>query len=541
MSKLVLTIAVGEKFKVISQLTLPTIEEYALKIGAECIVLNDEHMKGEQSPHWLKFKIYDYLTKYERILFLDSDLIIRPDTPNLFELIPDTKFGIFDECPYTPRITCLEELFQVYGWKPPINEKTKQQEVKYYNTGVMVVSRKHRNIFRPPTDYKPLVNNFGEQTFLNYRIQDSGVKVFGLEHLFNRMSCMDPITGENRLNSYIVHYAGCPSPILMEELIKKDLALWDQSAPEYKFKRTLRITVGGGLGDQLCAEPVLRFIRKWYTKETTNIYVFTHWKRLFKHLENSDPGLIISDINGIIPEDTTVYHMETSPKMEQLIWRFISHPMTHPVDYITLSTMRRRLADVEKDIHLEVYPEELEEINQLITNPEEYILVHPGKGWESKTFPAEWWSEVTERLSKSEKVAIIGKYIGEDQGYVEFECPENVLDLRDMISVGGLIALISKAKGVVTNDSAPVHIAGAFDNWIYLIPSCKHPDHVLPYRHGNKYYKAKAIYNKLTCDYIESLPTATKDVTVDVVIGKIEDYLPEPSRVVQEILGGKNG
>jgi ADP-heptose:LPS heptosyltransferase len=324
----------------------------------------------------------------------------------------------------------------------------------------------------------------------------------------------------------------------MEELINRDLENWKQAAPEYKFKRTVSITVGGGLGDQLCAEPVIRFIRKWYTKETTDIYIFTHWKRLFKHLEED---FIISDINGIIPNDVAVYHMETSPKMEQLIWRFISHPMTHPVDYIALSTMRRILADSEKDIHLDVYPEELEEVNQVITNPEEYILIHPGRGWESKTFPAKWWCDVTEWLSKTEKVAIIGKYIGDDQGYVDFEAPEGVLDLRDMLSVGGLIALISKAKGVVTNDSAPVHIAGAFDNMIYLIPSCKHPDNVLPYRHGNKYYKAKAIYNKLTCDAIESLPTSTKDVTVDIVVGKIEDYLPTPEKVVEEILGGING
>lgn len=522
---LVLTAAVGDKFERISKLTLPTIASYAKKINAECIVLSEEHMNGEISPHWLKFKIYDYLKKYNRIIFLDSDLIVRSDTPNLFDLVPEDKFGIFNEAGFTNRYPCIDELIQVYGFIPP-----KKTEIKYYNSGVMVLSRKHREIFRPPKDYKPLVNSFGEQTFLNYRIQSNGDQVQELDFNFNRMSCLDMPTGLNRLSSYIVHYAGCPSAELMEELIKKDLEVWSKNVNGFHYKRTLSITIGGGMGDQLCSEPVLRFIRKWYSKETTDIYCFTHWKRLFKHLEND---FIFSDIENIIPQDTSIYFMETSPKVEQMIWRFISHPMIHPVDYISLSCLRRTMPDSDKDIKLEVYPEELEAIKDL---PQFDILVHPGRGWPSKTFPTAWWLEVTKLLKDSGlRVAIIGKHIGEDQGYVEFECPDGVTDLRDMQSLGESIALISKTPVLISNDSAPVHLAGAFDNWIVLIPSCKHPDHVLPYRKGTKSYKTKHIYGRLTCDAIESLPTSLKDVTVDKTVGDIMEYLPEPEKVIENV------
>ena len=526
MSALVLTVAVGEKYKRIADLTLPTIGDYALKIGADCIVLNEEHMSTEESPHWLKFKIYGYLKKYDRILFLDSDLIVRSDTPNLFEVVPEGKLGIFNEAGYTYRTPCIEELIQVYGFIPP-----KKNEIKYYNTGVMVLSRKHRQIFRPLDDYKPLVNSFGEQTFLNYRIQSSGVEIMELDFNFNRMSCLDAPTGLNRLSSYIIHYAGCPSTELMESLIKKDLNSWKEN-PEYKFKRTISITIGGGMGDQLCAEPVLRFIRKCYSKETTDIYCFTHWKRLFKHLEND---FIFSDIEGIIPPDTSVYFMETSPKVEQLIWKFISHPMTHPVDYIALSTMRRILTNEDKSIILEVTQEDINEVDDLLPE-KDVVVVHPGRGWPSKTFPNDWWLDVIKGLQeKGLKVAVIGKHIGADQGYLEFKVPEGVYDLRDMLSLGGLMALLKEAPILISNDSAPVHIAGAFDNWIVLIPSCKHPDHVLPYRNGTVKYKTKAIYRRLTCDAIESYPTSVMDQTVDKVIGDIRDYLPLPEEVVKSV------
>jgi len=319
---------------------------------------------------------------------------------------------------------------------------------------------------------------------------------------------------------------------LMEELIKKDLNTWSQNTNGFHYKRTLSITIGGGCGDQLCSSPVLEFIRKCYPKETTDIYCFTHWKRLFKHLEND---FIFSDIEGIIPQDTSIYFMETSPKVEQMIWRFISHPLVHPVDYISLSCLRRTIPDAEKSIHLEVYPEDLEEIKDIPIG-DRTILVHPGRGWKSKTMSAEYWLNIINLLKNDGfNPIIIGKHIGEDQGYVEFPAPEGVVDLRDMISLGGLIALISKAPFLISNDSAPIHIAGAFDNWIFLLASCKNPDHIFPYRNGTKSYKTKAFYKELTCDKIESLPTSVKDVTVDKVVGNIEDYLLEPELIVKEI------
>ena len=116
---LVLTVVVGEKYHRISKFTLPSIIEYSKKIGAECIVLSEEHIKGEESPHWLKFRIYEYLKKYNRVLFLDADLIVRPDTPNLFDVVPETEIGIFNEAAFTNRVPCIQELMQVYGFVPP--------------------------------------------------------------------------------------------------------------------------------------------------------------------------------------------------------------------------------------------------------------------------------------------------------------------------------------------------------------------------------------------------------------------------------------
>jgi hypothetical protein len=104
-----------------------------------------------------------------------------------------------------------------------------------------------------------------------------------------------------------------------------------------------------------------------------------------------------------------------------------------------------------------------------------------------------------------------------------------------MLSFDSLAILIANAPVLITNDSAPVHIAGAFDKFIILLATCKHPDNVLPYRNGaDKHYKAKAMYKKLTCDDWDSSPTRVYRQTADKIKGDILEYLPEPSEVVEE-------
>ena len=87
---------------------------------------------------------------------------------------------------------------------------------------------------------------------------------------------------------------------------------------------------------------------------------------------------------------------------------------------------------------------------------------------------------------------------------------------------------------LISNDSSPVHIAGAFTNAIILLPTCKHPEHVLPFRQGSQWYKAKALYKKLVCDFIDSSPLQVDGQTVDEIVeGTIEDYLADASEVVR--------
>ncbi len=76
-----------------ANLTLPFLKYYANKIGADFIILNNVVINGTV-PHYEKFQLYDLLEIYDRILYIDIDVIVTEKCPNLFDIVPIDSFGI---------------------------------------------------------------------------------------------------------------------------------------------------------------------------------------------------------------------------------------------------------------------------------------------------------------------------------------------------------------------------------------------------------------------------------------------------------------
>jgi hypothetical protein len=528
----VVTICIGDEYKKISKFTHPLIKSYAESIGAEFVVL-DKISMSKTSPHWEKFSIFYLLNKYERIIYLDTDLIVRDDCPNLFDIVPTSKLGAFNEAPFTEnRYGSLIQACNDY------DVKLRNWNGKYYNTGVMVISRIHKYLFKKP---EKEAFNFYEQGYLNMviaretRTNDAkidGVVMYDLPYKFNRMACMDGFTGEERHASYIIHYAGFPSLDFVLQLIPRDIEKWEATAPDYKYKRHILINVGGGLGDQVNAEPAIRYLKdKVYFGE--DIIIQTHFPRLFQHLNL--PTYFHGEFTP--KNDTPYYSVLSLPGPDKIMWSIVSNLLCHTVDYCSMALLRRTLPLKDRKVILNVTLEDVANVLDIIgiRNLNELVLIHPGKHWDSKTFPVEWWQEVIDGIqNEGMPVCLIG-YEDDSRGTLPVQVREGMIDTRNLLDLGSLIALISQGKILVSNDSAPVHIAGAFDNHIILIPTCKHPDHVLPYRNGGTSYKSLALYKKLTLDSVSSQPTEIHGQEADYVVGDILDYLPEPKDVVEEV------
>lgn len=72
---LVLTISIGEFHENISKYSLPSIQEYAEKIGADFLNITDAD-STYITQKWMKFNIYELLNKYKRIAGSDHNLAI---------------------------------------------------------------------------------------------------------------------------------------------------------------------------------------------------------------------------------------------------------------------------------------------------------------------------------------------------------------------------------------------------------------------------------------------------------------------------------
>lgn len=219
MKKAIVTLCIGEFYEKIGEITHPMFKAYAEKIGADFIVLKEDFINKNTKHNppifcYEKFQIGELLDKYDRVCFLDTDMIMSPETPDIFNLVPSDMIGLVDEAPLgydTKFIEFLKDYAPEY-----LNYWIEVHHRKCYNTGVLVCSKIHKNVFTIP---KVLVNHYQEQSYLNLQIIKEKVKVFDLPYQYNRMIYMDLIIPEHRLKSYIIHYAGFLSGRSIEEVI----------------------------------------------------------------------------------------------------------------------------------------------------------------------------------------------------------------------------------------------------------------------------------------------------------------------------------
>lgn len=174
----VVTCAVGEKGNQLLELSEPSLRKYAQRIGADFHVIGGDTPLVPPYPMFDKFRIGQFYDYYERIVFIDADIVIRDTAPNLLEVVPENHVGLHDDLPKNSGgyAWYFTEVEYVQRW-----QKMKLKPVPYcLNTGLVVASRQHRGIFDPATEPFQAIHCF-EQHLINCRIADADIPV----HLFD--------------------------------------------------------------------------------------------------------------------------------------------------------------------------------------------------------------------------------------------------------------------------------------------------------------------------------------------------------------------
>ena len=194
----IVTINVGPKWNCLGQLTTNTMANYARRIKADFINISTIFVPHSKNCCIVfeKFQLYDLLTIYDRIMLIDYDAIISNHCTDIFKIVPENMLGVSTHHPIREgfKQVVIDQLGVKVDWK----------QSKYWDSGVIVASKIHRDIFEYKEQPQLVVSCAEERTF-NYRIYKSEMPVYELGHRFHyqpgheRKDVIDP---------FIIHWAG---------------------------------------------------------------------------------------------------------------------------------------------------------------------------------------------------------------------------------------------------------------------------------------------------------------------------------------------
>ena len=205
---LITTLVIGEEIEKLAELTVPRMQRYAERVDADFIIMGKSDISDRLSPYYEKTQIYSYLDQYEQVLFIDTDILITPDAPDLFEICPkDMVSAVSVDAVYKAveeEKLLLKELLGVIDWQLP-----------YFNSGVVMFTRQHKQLLNT-TD--GLIerwiqgkeqngrNGLNDQSIFNYRANQLNIPVHYIDYSFNFTKARRCF--EKRFTMNFIHYAG---------------------------------------------------------------------------------------------------------------------------------------------------------------------------------------------------------------------------------------------------------------------------------------------------------------------------------------------
>lgn len=173
-------------------------------------------------PIFEKENAFSYFGKYEKVAIVDSDVYVRPGSPDVFEALGDADFGgvVEREMPIT-RMYARKILGYSRGQYGPLKDvdwKVNNLGHEFYNMGVMVMGpgfEKYLNgqgpaeFLRRP-EFARFIDGLGkwkwstDQTLLNWWVRKSGMNRVNLSWKWN---CLFRAVQDKHLSqAYFIHF-----------------------------------------------------------------------------------------------------------------------------------------------------------------------------------------------------------------------------------------------------------------------------------------------------------------------------------------------
>lgn len=195
MRRAIYTINILNRENEIFDVCVNSIKEYAKRIGVDFIERNsiqDHKLSNEidyENIIMEKFYIRELLNYYDRVLYLDADILIKKDSPDIFKEYSDVNYLYkyneikFNNVQYDKQIEIARRLYN-------INWSKSNGHYDFYNAGVMLVSKAQKKVFNYNEDNYFVFNELPmivDEPYLHYNIFRYNIPIKELDKKFNTM------------------------------------------------------------------------------------------------------------------------------------------------------------------------------------------------------------------------------------------------------------------------------------------------------------------------------------------------------------------
>ena len=200
---------------------------------------------------------------------------------------------------------------------------------------------------------------------------------------------------------------------------------------------------------------------------------------------------------------------------------------THTVDCM-LELAQFAGAEILPDMQLYVQQKDAEwwdeyRVDQLLH--EKYMVLAPTSRWKSKQWPIEYFAKIAE-VAKEKGIGVVVVGAPAEASQVEtVTMHEGVLNLLPELTIGRLMAVVSRAAIVVANDSAALHMAVGFNRPIVALYGPTNPATVGPYLQESSVISASVSYDEVHYRSSSIGDSIMRTIEVDQVAKRVHEVL----------------
>ncbi len=164
--------------------------EYAKKYQADFVCIDDTSAFPEYSPTWQRFVMFDHkYAKYDKILYVDNDLVLTNLAPNIFELMDRYDQDVFASIDYEDNLA--------------------RKFTGYFNAGLLAFKRSWLNLWDQKTLLDMMIiwksKSHFDQCCLNNMVKQTRDSYVNLGREWNSMNS-DVFNNEYVYGIHYIHY-----------------------------------------------------------------------------------------------------------------------------------------------------------------------------------------------------------------------------------------------------------------------------------------------------------------------------------------------